>query len=325
MPHRICSITRRAALGAIGAALVVPRSALAGGVTRIGGDIFGTTWTLTGASGADLAPLVPAIEALLAGIDRTFSPWRGDSTISRFNAASAALPCDDAALAHVTSRALSIARLSEGAFDPTVGPIVARWGFGPITNGGAPDWRGLAAEGTTIRKTRDDLTLDLCGIAKGYALDRAAGLVEASGTGAFLMEIGGEFVARGTHPDGRDWRVAIETPPGATVRGPVLRLPDGTAVATSGIGAQSYDLGGRTYGHIIGRGTQSPVDGSLHSVTVVSGDAATADGWATALCAAGPEAGPDLAHSYGIAAVFLMSRDSRVHPVETGPIREYLS
>jgi thiamine biosynthesis lipoprotein len=325
MPHRICSISRRAALGTIGAALVVPRRALATGISRIGGDIFGTTWTLIAAPGADLTPLVPAIQSLLAGIDRTFSPWRGDSTISLFNAAPAALPCDDAALADVTSRALSIARLSEGAFDPTVGPIVARWGFGPITGGGAPDWRGLAAEDTTIRKTSDDLTLDLCGIAKGYALDRAADLVEASGLDAFLMEIGGEFVARGTHPDGRDWRVAIEAPPDVALPGPVLSLPDGTAVATSGIGAQSYDLDGRTYSHIIGRGTRSPVDGSLHSVTVVSEDAATADGWATALCAAGPEAGPDLARTNAIAAVFLMPRDNRVRSVETGPIREFLT
>ncbi|MBM1218981.1 FAD:protein FMN transferase [Ponticoccus sp. SC2-23] len=296
--------SRRAALGLLGAAFVAPGTAMAGQMDVLEGAAFATRWRVLAPRGAGLAQLRPEIEALFAQIDRQFSPWRSDSEISRFNAEAEGIHTAGTDLARVAEAALDLARRSEGAFDPTVGPLVAQRGFGPISHGAAPDWRGLGAGQGTLTKARADLTLDLCGIAKGWALDRAAEIVRGAGARDFLFEIGGEFVTAGHHPDGRDWRVAVEAPvpfdPGTTA----LRLPPGAAVATSGTRAQSYDLNGRLYSHII-----APPEGRAtfvghRSVTVIAADAMTADGWATALCAAGEEAGPDLAAGQDITALF---------------------
>jgi thiamine biosynthesis lipoprotein len=217
---------------------------------------------------------------------------------------------------------LQIAEASAGAFDPTVGPLVARWGFGPITAGGAPDWRALWANRDGLGKARTDLTLDLCGIAKGWALDRAVETARLAGIDALLFDLGGEFAAIGRHPDGRDWRVAVEAPMRGQPAQAVLRLPPGMAVATSGTAAQSYALNGRRYSHIVGPGRDIPATAGHRSVTVVAADAMTADGWATALCAAGPEAGPALAERQGIAALFLTG-DVGARAIPTGAIADF--
>jgi len=317
-------MSRRTALTGIGASLLLPRAAVAGDLTALSGRAFGTAWRLVAPRGTDLAPLGHAIGKLFAEVDGVFSPWRTDSTIARFNAMPVGVPVQARDLAHVTTAALAISRQSGGAFDPTVGPLVAKWGFGPIHNGGAPDWRGIETTPDTVRKSRDDLTLDLCGIAKGWALDRAAERVEAFGIGSFLFELGGEFTARGQHPDGRDWQLAIATPRALSGAAPTLRMPTGSAVATSGVWEQSYRLTDRLYSHIIDTGTAAPVSGALRSVTVVSEDAMTADSWATALCAAGPEDGQSLAVTTGLAALFLIEEGGMLRQVATDPIRTFL-
>ena len=138
---------------------------------------------------------------------------------------------------------------------------------------GAPGWRGIAIAPEGLTKARGDLTLDLCGIAKGWALDRAADLARAEGVTDMLLDLGGEFVALGTHPEGRDWRIAVESPLPAQPPTQALRLPPGMAVATSGVRAQSYVLNGRLYSHIIDPETRAPASGRLRSVTVAAGDA----------------------------------------------------
>lgn len=323
MDENIIPMSRRAALAVLGAAFLRPAAARAEGLSTQSGRAFGTMWRLTSSADAEVGWLSGRIGRLFSDIDITFSPWRQDGLIARFNGLRTGGVIEHADLAHVTGAALGIARASEGAFDPTVGPLVARMGFGPIRSGGAPDWRGLVRDGDTVGKSRPDLTLDLCGIAKGWALDRAAALIEDAGTSSFLLELGGEFVARGRHPSGRDWRLAVETPGTLLGAAPTLRLPAGTAAATSGHWAQSYRLNGRVYSHIVSIGGIGLVTDALRSVTVLAADAMTADGWATALCAAGAEAGPDIAGARGIAAVFLIEEDGRLRQIETGPIREF--
>lgn len=316
--------SRRAALGLLGAAFVAPGPALAGQLDVLGGEAFATGWRVLAPRGAGLALLRSEIETLLSEIDRHFSPWRSDSEISRFNAKAQGTHAIGLELAVVAAAALDLARRSEGAFDPTVGPLVAQRGFGPIATGAAPDWRGIGVAQGTLTKASADLTLDLCGIAKGWALDRAAEIIRASGSRDFLFEIGGEFVASGQHPDGRDWRVAVEAPAPFDPGMMALRLPPGAAVATSGTRAQSYDLNGRLYSHIIappeGRAT---FDGH-RSVTVIAPDAMTADGWATALCAAGEEAGPDLAASLGIMALFQFDKGEGRQIIRSGGLSDLI-
>lgn len=320
MTNSIYRPSRRGALGAIGAALLLPRQALAGGRTpRITGRAFGTGWQVIGAQRATLAAQQPRIETLFAEIDRQMSPWRADSTISRFNGAAAGWHAAEPELAHVAQAALDVAAGSGGAFDPTVGPLVAQWGFGPIAGGQAADWRSLGAEREALYKAEDNVTLDLCGIAKGRALDLAAELLREAGAGNVLIDLGGEFRAFGRHPSGRPWQVAVAAP--GNQPGPVLEIADGEAVATSGLATQSYSLAGRRYGHIVTPALRATAATRLHSVSVVAGDAMTADAWATALFAAGDAVGPRMAEARGLRALFLFDEGAARRPVTTGGLR----
>ena len=174
--------------------------------------------------------------------------------------------------------ALDLVAATAGAFDPTVGPLVARYGFGPIHQGSAGLGPSLAAGDGHLTKAEDGVTLDLCGIAKGHALDRVADVLADAGQRNFLIDVGGELLARGRHPSGRPWQAAVEDPrTDATGAAAILAL-DNMAIATSGTRWNSYVLGGRTISHMIDPTSGEPVRGTLASVSVLATTAMEADG-----------------------------------------------
>lgn len=152
---------------------------------------------------------------------------------------------------------------------------MTQWGFGRISGSQAGRWEGLAVNGDSLRKDDAGLTMDLCGIAKGRALDLLADYLREAGEADFLVDLGGELKSAGLHPEGRPWQIAVEDPR-PSHNGPAfgLRLPDGMAVATSGLRSQSYELDGQRYGHIIDPHHARPSDGSAASVSVLD-----AEGW----------------------------------------------
>lgn len=294
-------------------------------VEMLTGRAFGTIWRITLASSEFPARFRSAVGEVLDSIDHSMSPWRSDSELARFNSATAGCAHLSPATLAVSAAALDIAAASAGRFDPTVGPLVKRWGFGPIEGAEEADWRDLSLSGGGIVKDRDGLTLDLCGIAKGHAVDRIGAVLAAAGLTDFLVDLGGELRSGGRHPSGRAWQVAIEDPrPDVEGVIEVLRL-DGIAVATSGTRAQGYRVGDRLYGHIIDPLAGAPADGTLASVTVIADDAMTADGWATALAAAGSSAGPDLARSRGLDALFLTAGGGSLKRQMTGRFHEHIA
>lgn len=315
MANSLTRPTRRAVLGAA-LALATPGVLRASAPTEaLRGAAFGTGWSVTLPAGRGAERYRRALEAILSEVDRQMSPWRADTVLSGFNRGQAPALELPSHMANVTAAALDLARDSGGQFDPSVGPLVARWGFGPITEGAAPDWRALALDNGHLSRAHPGVTLDLCGIAKGYALDlMAEQLLQHESD--LLIDLGGELRGHGLHPSGRPWQVAIEDPrPGASGLRGVIGLEG--AVATSGIAVQSYALDGRRYGHIIDPATAEPVSGSLLSVTVRSGTAMQADGWATALFAAGAQ-GPELARQAGLDALFLSAAGTGLQQEATG-------
>jgi thiamine biosynthesis lipoprotein len=203
---------------------------------------------------------------------------------------------------------------------------VAVWGFGvePRSPTQRPDdaelekirervgfrLLGLDASKATVRKRRADVTCDLSGIAKGFAVDEVARALNDLGWTDFLIEVGGEVRARGRRPDGEIWRVGIERPDasGRAVQA-VIALAD-RAMATSG-DYRSFRIerdereGNERLSHVIDPRTGRPVSHPLASVSVVHTDAALADAWATALFVLGPEQGHALAEAEGIGAYFI--------------------
>ncbi len=294
-------LTRRLFLMSAAASAALPAGA-AQAVTRLAGLAFGGSWHVVLPGRIDSDAVRYALLSEIAAVDAAMSPYRAESDLTRFNMSretgwQKVAPI----LAQTLSNALDVSRLSGGAFNPTVGPLVHRYGFGPIAGKGAGDPAGLNARPDAIRKAMPELTIDLCGIAKGYALDRMVVALEILGHRNFLIELGGEVACRGRHPEGRDWLVAVETPGGGTAQR-IVR-PHDMALATSGHAANGYPRLGLS--HVIDPRTARPATHGLASVSVLAGTAEQADALATALLVLGPEAGPELARAKGIDALFL--------------------
>jgi len=292
------------------------------------GDTMGTTYSVklgTPELRAEARGAVQrAIEEQLDRVDRLMSTYRPDSELSRFNRqpANDPFPASPETI-EVFRIAREVSQLSGGAFDVTVAPLVAAWGFGATDRAPAPPAEAELAllrsrvgfeqieidtAARTLTKTRAGVTCDLSAIAKGYAVDQVADALRELGHGDFLVEVGGEVRARGRRPDGAFWRVAIETPD-SDPRGvfEVVSLGD-IALATSGDYRNYYEVDGRRYSHTIDPRTGRPVEHALASVSVLYADAVHADALATALDVLGPEAGYALAKREGLAAYFIVRR-----------------
>lgn len=281
-------------------------------VRTIGGDAFGSWWRAVLPSAADVEQARLAIETVIRSVDAAMSPYRATSEIVGFNGdRGKGWHRVSAGTGLVVSESLRIAGLTGGAFDPTVGPLVHRFGFGPVEGGFGGGYGDLEFTERGLRKARPDLTLDLCGAAKGYALDEMARALKGLGLRAFVVEAGGEVLARGAHPDGRDWQVAIETAatesaaPGSAGLQRIVRL-DGRALATSGDSVNGGRAGGARFNHLIDPRSRRPVDNGVASVSVIDKSAMRADGLATGLFVMGPDRGLELAERLGLAVLYQM-------------------
>ncbi len=200
-------------------------------IATLRGETMGTTWSVKLAHAAELdcERLRSGIEQVLTRIVAQMSNWDGGSDLSRFNRAGAGswfpLPAD---FHVVLDYALALAEDTGGAYDPTVGPLVDLWGFGPAgMRADLPRESDIETARTRCghrkltldRKARcvlqpGGVSLDLCGIAKGYAVDCVASLLHEQGHRDYLVEIGGELRGEGEKPDGSPWWVALEAPRG---------------------------------------------------------------------------------------------------------------
>ncbi len=335
---RLASLLLAAALAALAPGAVAAAS--------LAGPTMGTRYLVRLPGTLDearRAGLQRRVEALLAGIEQRLSSYRPDSEVSRFNAARTRAPVPVSAdFLEVARVAEEVSRWSAGAFDITVAPLVALWGFGPW---GPPravpaaaaieaararvDYRLLEIDprAATLRKRRPDLAVDLGGIAKGYAVDALAALLAAEGWRDHLVEIGGEVRAAGRAGGGRRWRVAIERPDPAQAAAHVLALRD-EAVASSGDYRDYFVSAGVRYSHTIDPRSGRPIAHGLAAVSVIQADATRADALATALMVLGPEAGLAAARAARIPALLVARTCSagrcRLSERMTAPFRERL-
>ncbi|MTI74494.1 MAG: FAD:protein FMN transferase [Stenotrophomonas sp.] len=294
-------------------------------IAALGGHTMGTTWSvkLVAPRDRDLHALHAGIQAQLDRVVAQMSTWAHDSDISRFNRADRGhwqpLPDD---FWQVLQAARSVAERSEGAFDPTVGPLVALWGFGADARGQRPpdaaqitrvaaqcSWQRLRLDAQAQAVLQPGgLQLDLSAIAKGYGVDLVSRWLRAQGIEAALVEVGGELHGRGRKPDGQPWRVLVESAPdedaGSGQPPRVLALDD-LAVATSGDRWHRYEHDGVSYSHTLDPRRQAPVTGAAAAVTVLHREAMLADAWATALTVMGADQGCAFADAHGLAARFL--------------------
>lgn len=246
--------------------------------------------------------LLKSAENELRRLEALLSTWIDASAVSRLNQASAGQSVDlPPELAEVLNRARALHERTRGAFDITARPLVELWRLA-AENGMPPDpqqlsaaraestWDQVRLSDRTVSKSLATTRVDIDGLAKGYAIDRALAVLERSKAKGGMVEIGGDLRVFGEGPDSGVWTVAIRSPfedlPWAEIE-----LQEG-AVCTSGDYARFIEIGDQRYSHIVDPRTGRPAE-ETHAVTVVGPDAATADAWATALSVLGP-AGLDL-------------------------------
>ena len=244
----------------------------------------------------DRTAAVQAQEEIL-NLEQLLSVTDEDSEVYAVNHRTAQT-CDlSPELTALLEQALILARQTDGAFDPTVYPVVRAWGFTtgtyqvpeqeeldrllPLVDHTAPI---LSANSLTLPH---DVQLDFGGIAKGWAGDRVAQLLRGKGVTSAILRLGGNIHTIGTKPDGSAWRVGIEDPDSGGSLGTVS-VAD-LSVVTSGSYQRFFTENGRTYHHIIDPSTGRPADSGLTSVTVIGKYGARCDALSTALFVMGLE------------------------------------
>ena len=312
-------------------------------IIAIEGSTMGTTFHIQlveKKQSSEPEKLVSQVNARLESVNSLMSTWRENSEISRFNQSPEQTWFPLSADTYfVIELAQKISQQTQGAFDITVGPLVDLWGFGArASDDQIPDEaqikQALAKTGYQhLRlnpkehkiKKQIPLQINLSAIAKGFAVDRLAELLDAQGYTAYLVEIGGEIRVRGRKPDGSYWKLAIESPiPQARQAYQILTLTD-EALATSGDYRNYFENQGQRYSHIIDPTTGKPITHNLESVTVISATTAQADALATALMVMGPERGYAFCEQQHIAAYFIYKHTNKLIHRSTSEVEKYLA
>lgn len=294
------------------------------------GLIFGTVYKVTYQYDKDLKA---DIEAELKRFDGSLSPFNDTATITRINRNEDIVP--DTFFTNVFRRSMEISKETDGAFDITVAPLANAWGFG-FKKGAFPDSMmidslleitgynkvDLSPEGKVVKQD-PRIMLSCSAVAKGYAVDVIAQLLEKKGIRNFMVDIGGEIVVRGENPQKGLWRIGINKPIDDSLSvnqelQTVLQVTD-LGMATSGNYRNFYHKDGKKYAHTIDPRTGYPVQHNILSATVIAKDCMSADAYATAFMVMGLEEAERFADAHpDIDACFIYSD-------EEGKFQTYLT
>jgi len=302
-------------------------------VIRWQGRTMGSPYTVqivgTNLSPAQIEALKAEVEAQLKEVNRQMSHYQADSELSQFNRAPANTPFKvSPEFAHVVRFSLEMDRRSNGAFDPTLAPVINLWGFGEKTDQRAvPSSAELDAaliktgcrhlsvtDRNELVKDIPDLTINLSAVAKGFGVDEMVRVLSNHGFSNVYASIAGEVRVLGYNPRGTNWQVGISAPVvhwnEADPMEAIVSLSN-QAISTSGDYQKFFtDSQGRRLSHIIDPKTGWPVQHSVGGVSVVAADSMTADALSTTLFVLGPEAGLKFIESWTNAAALFIVRES---------------
>ncbi len=264
------------------------------------------------------------ITAELQKYNMIFSTYEKAATISKIND-NIPVELEDEFIT-CYKRAIEISEKTNGAFDITAGPMVNAWGFGPedrkkmtqekvdslikITG-----YRKIKLADGKIQKEDPAMKLDMSAIAKGYTSDLIGQFLAKKGCKNYMVEIGGEVVAKGKNEKHKIWTIGISNPDEDILASindiqAKIHLPD-LAMATSGNYRNFYVENGKKYAHTIDPKTGYPVQHSLLSATVLAPDCMTADAFATAFMVLGVEMGIEIARNVSEIEVYFIYADDK--------------
>lgn len=293
---------------------------------KISGETMGSYYSVVidSPGNANAQKLQEEMEAVFAAISRHMSTWDETSEISQFNRSTSTdwfpVSRDFAVVVHEAKR---IHEISDGAFDPTLAPLIDAWGFGVKKNRRViPSDEAIASalknvgmqhvevrmDPPAIRKSIPELRLTLSAIAPGYAADEVCRILDTHHLSSHVVDVGGENRAGTAKANGSLWRVGVESPLGGDLH-KVVELTN-RAIATSGDYRNFFMAGGKKYSHILNPKTGRPVDRPPASVTVIHPSCMTADALCTACMVLGKERGLEMARELKVEVMFLEVDDS---------------
>ena len=262
------------------------------------------------------------IDSIFHAVDMSVNLWVDSSVICKVNRnKEVAL---DPIFIDNFNIAQEAARLSDGYFDPTISPIVAAWGFSNKTGDSITpqlidslkqlvDYRKIRIESGKVVKENPAITLDFNAIAQGYTTDLIAQFLESRGIKNYLVDTGGEIMARGEKPDGNPWIVGIEKPAENWDSDRILQtciaLRD-KGLVTSGSTRKYVERNGKRYSHCIDPKTGYPVEHSVLSVTILAKNSVWADALASICMVMGMERSLPLIQSMdGVEAYYIFANE----------------
>lgn len=227
-------------------------------------------------------------------------------------------------ITNVLSSALYIAQLTNGAFDPSIRPLVSLWGFGSEEERVPPltmiqktiphiDWTLLNVDETNRLLTmQGGQEIDVGGIAKGYAANIARKQLLEAGVKAAIIDFGGNIITIGKKQNGKLWRIGIQEP--FQPIGTVLLTIDTSAstIVTSGIYERYFEENGKQYSHLIDPHTGYPVDNNLLSVSIITQDSMLADGLSTGIFILGAKKGLEIIETIQETEAIFITKDKKI-------------
>lgn len=305
--------------------------AVEGKKIELQGKTMGTTYSVKYLDKEE-RNLQPQIDSLLADFNMSMSTYIPESEISRFNQ-EGQLSWESPYFYPVLERSKEIYKSTGGAFDPTVGPLVNAWGFGPEGRQSPGkekvdslrqlvSYDSIIFDRETVHKKMRDMKLDFSAIAKGYGVDVVAEYLRSKGIENLFVEIGGEIYAHGITDRGGPWLVGVNYPSADTDKqqqAQAIVALENRAIATSGNYRNYYELDGMKYSHTIDPVSGYPVSHSLLSASVFAPDCMTADAYATAFMVLGWEKAAEIDQQQEDIEVYLIYSD------EEGKLHTYAS
>lgn len=292
------------------------------------GSVFHTIYHIK-YEGSEL--LTEKIDAEFQKFNLSLNPFNPNSIISKVNR-NEPIEADDWFI-EVFNKAKEVSDHSEGVFDITCAPLVNLWGFGfskmdsvtPQMIDSIKQFVGyqkVRLDGRKVIKDDPRTLLNCSAIAKGYASDVIARLLEREGVENYMVEIGGEVTMKGVNQNGKCWRIGINKPEDDSTGikndvGEVVELCKKGGVATSGNYRNYYIKDGKKYAHTIDPRTGYPSEQSILSATIVADDCITADAYATAFMAMGLEKAREAAKNIpGIEYYVIYTDENGKHQIE---------
>lgn len=286
---------------------------------RIEGETMATTWHVTYFD-EQQRNFKTAIDSILVEVNRSINNYDPQSLISQFNGAGSGMVVRNPFFYQPLKKAAAVYQLSNGAFDPTVMPLVNAWGFGPA-KGDVPDsaavdslrslvgFDKIGFSMDSVWKSDSRVQLDFGGIGQGYGADVIADLLRSKGITNMFVELGGEGVASGTNlQSGKPWRIGILDPESTREQQffkAFVSLTD-RAFTTSGNYFNFREVNGQRFSHTIDPATGYPAQRSILSASVFASDCTTADAWGTAFMVMGHEKAIEIVKSHPELDVFLV-------------------